>query len=130
YAVAGIYGRRFRRRGVGPIDAAAGQLTASTILWTFAAAPSATACAALVALALLSTAVAYVLYFRILAVAGATNLLLETWLIPVAAILLGAGFLGEHLEPRHFAGNGPDRRRLGGHRWAPGGIAAPREITA
>lgn len=117
YAVAGIYGRRFGRRRVGPIDAAAGQLTASAILilpvmllvdrpWTLTATPSTAACAALVALALLSTAVAYVLYFRILAVAGATNLLLVTLLIPVAAILLGAGFLGEHLEPRHFAGMG------------------------
>ena len=56
------------------------------------------------ALALLSTALAYVLYFRILAAAGATNLLLVTFLIPVPAILLGAMVLGERLEPRHFAG--------------------------
>lgn len=44
------------------------------------------------------------IYFRILAAAGATNLLLVTFLIPVTAILLGAAFLGERLEPRHFAG--------------------------
>ena len=49
-------------------------------------------------------ALAYVLYFRILAAAGATNLLLVTLLIPVPATLLGAAFLGEQLEPRHFAG--------------------------
>jgi drug/metabolite transporter (DMT)-like permease len=58
----------------------------------------------LAGLALLSTALAYVLYFRILAAAGATNLLLVTFLIPVTAILLGAAFLGERLELRHFAG--------------------------
>jgi drug/metabolite transporter (DMT)-like permease len=54
--------------------------------------------------AALSTALAYVLYFRILATAGATNLLLVTFLIPVSAILLGTLFLGEILLPRHFAG--------------------------
>ena len=100
---------------VAPVQAAAGQVTASTVLilpimliveqpWTLSATPSATVWAALAGLALLSTALAYVLYFRILAVAGATNLLLVTFLIPVTAILLGAAFLGERLEPRHFAG--------------------------
>ena len=115
YAFAGIYGRRFKMMGVAPLDAAAGQLTASTMLilpimlivdqpWTLPAFPSATVWAALSGLALLSTAIAYVLYFRILSAAGATNLLLVTFLIPVTAILLGAAVLGEHLLPRHFAG--------------------------
>ncbi len=58
----------------------------------------------LVALALLSTALAYLLYFRILATAGATNLLLVTFLIPVIAILLGSLVLGERLEVKHFLG--------------------------
>jgi len=53
---------------------------------------------------LLSTALAHVLHFRILAEAGATNLLLVTFLIPLTAILLGAAFLGERLEYRHIAG--------------------------
>ena len=44
------------------------------------------------------------IYFRILATAGATNLLLVTFLIPVSAILLGVTILGERLEPKHFAG--------------------------
>jgi drug/metabolite transporter (DMT)-like permease len=52
----------------------------------------------------LSTALGYVLYFRILATAGATNLLLVTFLIPVSAILMGSYGLGEHLEARHFVG--------------------------
>ena len=117
YAFAGIYGRRFKTMGIDPMEAAAGQVTASATLilpimlmvdqpWTLPMIPSLTVWAALLALALLSTALAYVLYFRILAVAGATNLLLVTFLIPVTAILLGAIFLGERLELRHFLGMG------------------------
>lgn len=115
YAFAGIYGRRFKTMGIAPLDAAAGQLTASTMLilpimlvvdrpWLLPSFPSATVWASLAGLALLSTALAYVLYFRILAAAGATNLLLVTFLIPPTAILLGTVFLGEHLLPRHLAG--------------------------
>lgn len=115
YAFAGVYGRRFQAMGVPPMQAAAGQVTASAMLilpimlivdrpWELAAPPSAGVWAALAGLALLSTALAYVLYFRILAAAGATNLLLVTFLIPVTAILLGAAFLGERLELRQFAG--------------------------
>ena len=52
----------------------------------------------------LSTALAYLIYFRILARAGATNVLLVTFLIPVSAILLGTLVLGERLEPRHLVG--------------------------
>jgi drug/metabolite transporter (DMT)-like permease len=114
YAFAGISGRRFRDMGIAPLDAAAGQVTASSLLilpimltveqpWNDAL-PTPTIWAALAALALLSTALAYVLYFRILAAAGATNLLLVTFLIPVTSILLGAVFLQERLEPRHFFG--------------------------
>jgi len=115
YAFAGVYGRRFRRMGIAPTEAAAGQVTASAVLilpvmliverpWLLPAPPSPTVCLALAGLALLSTALAYVLYFRILAAAGATNLLLVTLLIPIPAILLGAVVLGEQLEPRQFAG--------------------------
>ncbi len=112
YAFAGIYGRRFK--DLPPIVTATGQVTASTVLilpvalivdqpWTGAHAGAAT-WAALIGLALLSTALAYVIYFRILSTAGATNLLLVTFLIPVSAILLGGLVLGEELEPKHFAG--------------------------
>jgi drug/metabolite transporter (DMT)-like permease len=52
----------------------------------------------------LSTALAYILYFRLIGRAGATNAILVTFLIPVTAILLGAYILGEVLAPRHFAG--------------------------
>jgi drug/metabolite transporter (DMT)-like permease len=115
YAFAGVYGRRFAAFGLSPLQTAAGQVTASTVLilpimllidrpWTLAAVPSPPVWLAVAGLALLSTALAYVLYFRILAAAGATNLLLVTFLIPVTSILLGALFLGERLEPRHFVG--------------------------
>ena len=60
--------------------------------------------AAMAGLALFCTTLAYILYFRLLATAGATNALLVTFLIPITAILLGALFLDEQLESRHFAG--------------------------
>jgi drug/metabolite transporter (DMT)-like permease len=114
YAFAGIFGRRFKRMGVAPLATAAGQVSASTILllpimllfdhpWTLPM-PHAATWGAVLGVALLSTALGYVLYFRILAAAGATNLLLVTFLLPVSAILLGALVLGEVLQPRHFLG--------------------------
>jgi drug/metabolite transporter (DMT)-like permease len=114
YALANIWGRRFKARGLAPMSTATGQLLASTLLlaplalaverpWTLTL-PSLEAFAALLALALVSTALAYVIYFRILATAGATNLLLVTLLIPPSAILLGALFLNERLGPQHGIG--------------------------
>lgn len=114
YAFAGIFGRRFRAMGISPMATATGQVTASSVMllplvmiidrpWTLAA-PGAGTIAALIGVAAFSTALAYVLYFRILATAGATNLLLVTFLIPVSAIFLGTLFLGEIMLPRHFAG--------------------------
>ncbi|WP_027133540.1 DMT family transporter [Geminicoccus roseus] len=114
YALAGIFGRRFRHMGISPLATAAGQVTTSTLIllpvmllvdqpWRLAM-PEGATIGAVLAVGLLSTALAYVLYFRILAVAGATNLLLVTFLIPVVAILLGALFLGETLLPRHLLG--------------------------
>jgi drug/metabolite transporter (DMT)-like permease len=114
YALSGIYGRRFRTMGVAPMATATGQVIASSVLlvpvmlvvdrpWTLAM-PGMATVAALIGVAALSTALAYVLYFRILATAGATNLQLVTFLIPVSAILLGVAFLGESLQPRHVFG--------------------------
>ena len=112
YGLAGIFGRRFR--ALPPATTAAGQLTASTVLmlpivlfhdrpWTLPV-PTLEALSALLGLALLSTALAYVVYFRILRTAGATNLLLVTFLIPVSAIFLGVGVLGERIDPLQMAG--------------------------
>jgi drug/metabolite transporter (DMT)-like permease len=114
YALAGVWARRFRTMGVPPVAVATGQLSAAAlvmlplVLWFEppwqAAAPSLHAWLALGALALFCTSLAYILYFRLLASAGATNSLLVTFLIPVTAILLGALFLGERLDKGDFAG--------------------------
>ncbi len=114
YAFAGVYGRRFKAMAINPIITAAGQVTASALVLApivliidgpldFAV-PSMGTWRAIVGLAVLSTAVAYVLYFKILESAGATNLLLVTLLVPVSAILLGLLFLNESLEAVHFVG--------------------------
>jgi len=114
YALAGVWARRFRAMGVSPAAVSTGQLTAAALVMLplvlifeppgLSPAPSAEAWIALVALALFCTSLAYILYFKLLASAGATNSLLVTFLIPVTAILLGALILDESLEPRHFAG--------------------------
>lgn len=114
YAFAGIFGRRFKAMGVPPLVTATGQISASSVLlipialvvdqpWSLAM-PSAAAWSALFGIALLSTALAYLIFFRILSSAGATNLALVTFLIPVSAILLGSLVLGEQLEAKHLIG--------------------------
>lgn len=112
YAFAGIYGRRFK--GIPPIKVATGQVTGSTLVlipvvtlvdrpWMLPE-PDAATWGALIGIALLCTVLAYILYFRILAAAGATNLLLVTFLIPVIAIVLGSFVLGEALQVRELVG--------------------------
>jgi len=107
YGLAGLYGRRFK--GIPPIKVATGQITASTLVllpiaalvdrpWTLPM-PGEATWAALIGIALISTVLAYILYFRILAVAGATNLMLVTFLLPISALLLGWLALGEPLAP-------------------------------
>ncbi|EUB96114.1 protein of unknown function DUF6 transmembrane [Rhizobium sp. CF080] len=112
YGVAGTYGKRFR--GLPAPVSATGQLTASSLMmlpvsliadqpWVLPA-PSLNAILAILALALLSTAFAYLLFFRILGLAGATNASLVTLVVPPSAILLGALFLGERLEATDLIG--------------------------
>lgn len=114
YAFGAVFGRRFRTLGLKPHVTATGQVTASTAMllplallidrpWTLAM-PGIEVWGAVLGLAVLSTAVAYNIYFRILASSGATNILLVTFLIPVSAILLSVNILGEQLQVRHFAG--------------------------
>lgn len=116
YAFSGIFGRRFRGYGLSPLVAATGQLTATTAMmtplallveqpWTLPT-PGLGPVAAIVALALASTALAYILFFRILTAAGAVNLSLVTLLIPVSAVFFGAIFLNEAIAARHLAGMG------------------------
>jgi drug/metabolite transporter (DMT)-like permease len=112
YSLAGMYGRRFR--AMPSLTVATGQLTASTVMiaplallvdrpWHLPN-PSAHAWLALFGLAVFSTALAYIIYFRILAAAGATNVMLVTLLVPVSAILLGVLFLNETFGAQALAG--------------------------
>lgn len=114
YAFAGIFGRRFR--GIPPLKVATGQITASTAIliplsilidrpWTIAA-PSLQAWAAFFGIALLCTALAYLIYFRILATAGATNISLVTFLLPVSALALGTIVLHERVTASALIGMG------------------------
>ena len=114
YGLASVYGRRFARFGCPPMIVATGQLTASTVIvapivllvdrpWSIPL-PGTEVIAAVVALAVVSTALAYVIFFRLLADAGAVNAALVTLLIPASAILLGSVVLSEHLEVHHFVG--------------------------
>ena len=114
YGLAGVYGKRFAQLEIPPLATATGQLCASSMIlipltlwidhpWTFSM-PSIEGMGSLLGIALLSTALAYVIYFRLLKTAGATNLLLVTLLIPVSAIILGEFLLDESLEPQHLSG--------------------------
>jgi len=112
YAFASVWAR-IHLRGIDPMVAAAGMLTGSTRVM----APTATLVEGLPTLSLggatwaaigyyavFATAGAYLLYYRVLGMAGAGNLMLCTLLIPPIAIFLGWAFLGEALGWRVFAG--------------------------
>ena len=114
YSVAGILGRRFSDTGVDPIVTAAGSLAMAAVVtlplmlafgqpW-HAAPPSLASWGALAALGVLSSALGFLLYYRLLASAGATNTMLVTFLIPITPIILGWLVLGESLAPQHFVG--------------------------
>ncbi len=113
-ALSGIYGRRFARLGISPDRAAAGQLTAAAVILIVLAAllerpwqgamPGTATWLSIAGLAFLSTAVAYLVFYRVLATAGATNLMLVTLLIPVSASLLGVLVLKEVVGLSELAG--------------------------
>ncbi len=114
YGLSVVWARRFRGLGITPVATAFGQvIIAAAILlplvlvvdrpWTLPL-PSPHVAGAVAALAVVSTAVAYLIYFRLVATAGATNASLVTFLVPASAILLGVLVLGEALAPRHIAG--------------------------
>ena len=116
YGYVAAYGCRFRGLGVSPLVTTTGQVSMASLFllpivlvvdrpWTLPV-PSGAAILAVIAIAVICTAFAYGLYFRILASAGATNLSLVTMLVPASAILLGIMFLGEHLLAHHLAGLG------------------------
>jgi drug/metabolite transporter (DMT)-like permease len=114
YAASAVFARRVRALGLKPLDVATGQATAGAIYlvplamfvdapWSLPV-PSAAVVASVFAIAALCTALAYVVYFRILAGAGATNVLLVTLMAPATSVVLGALFLHERLLARQFLG--------------------------
>jgi len=113
YGFAGTYGRRFR--AMPPVVAVAGMMTTAALMalpvalvvdrpWTLDV--NARTWGALLGLALLSTALGFVIYFRVLATAGATNVMLVTLLMPIVALLLGSLILGEAVAATALAGMG------------------------
>jgi drug/metabolite transporter (DMT)-like permease len=111
YGFAGIFGKRLKKTS--PVVNSAGMLICSSLMmlplaliidspWSLS--PSLEAVAAVFGIALISTVLAYLLYFRILAAAGATNVLLVTFLIPISALLLGVGVLGEVIKALEYIG--------------------------
>lgn len=112
YAIAVQFGRRFKT--IPPLVASTTQLTCAAIIllpvalavdqpWQLPI-PNASAIAAVAALAVLSTALAYIVFFRLMAISGPINTSLVSLLIPVSAIAFGTVFLSEVLLPRHIAG--------------------------
>ena len=140
YACAGIYGRRLRH--LPSVVAAAGTSTCTALLllplalvfdrpWTLR--PSGVAIAAMLALGFLSTALGYLMFFRILSTAGATNVMLVNFLVPVSALLLGTMILGEHPDWLVFAGMATifvGLLTIDGRVWARGGRIFSRSRVA
>jgi drug/metabolite transporter (DMT)-like permease len=114
YSIAAIYGRRLSTSGMAPITIATGQTAAAALFmlpvvllvdqpWTMAA-PSLESTIAGLALALFSTALAYILYFRLIDRAGASNAQLVAFVMPVIAVTLGILVLGERLSGGQLGG--------------------------
>ncbi|MEP4035364.1 DMT family transporter [Pseudophaeobacter sp.] len=112
YALASVWGKLFLG-GQPPLMNALGMVTGSTVLMLplvlyVEGLPrfdlSIDVWGALIGIAMLSTALAYLMYFEILRRAGSANLMLVTLLIPPVAVALGAGFLGEQLGTEAFIG--------------------------
>jgi drug/metabolite transporter (DMT)-like permease len=112
YAFASVWGRKFAQ--IPSMVTAAGQVTASSLvmaplaLWNNVPwrgpPPEPIAWAAAAGLGILSTALAYGLFFVVLRRSGATNIVLVTLLVVPSAMLLGAIFLGEAISARDMAG--------------------------
>jgi drug/metabolite transporter (DMT)-like permease len=112
YGFGGVYSRRFK--DLSPLQAATGQMTGATIPliplsllidhpWTLII-PHLEVWAAWLAIALINTALAYVVYYRMVANVGVTYISLVTLLIPVIALLLGTAFLNESVTLQSLAG--------------------------
>jgi drug/metabolite transporter (DMT)-like permease len=112
YGISAVYVKR-TFVGVPPLGMAIGQLMGATVvLFPFAAlsvpgeSPPVAATASVLALALLSTALAYLFYFRLITNVGPTSTVTVTLLVPVFGLLFGVLFLDEPLGPGTLAGLG------------------------
>src|ERR1700732_3582164 len=113
YGLAALYARR-KLSNSPPLATATFQLLASSLMMTIIAAvferpwqlpvPGATTWLAMMGLAGLSTALAYIVFFQVLRRSGSTNVMLVTLLVPVTAILLGYLVLGESISLREIIG--------------------------
>ena len=112
YGFGGVYSRRFT--DLPPLIAATGQITGAVVLlvplslladhpWALPL-PGWPVWVSLLVIALVNTALAYFVYFKMVATVGVTYISLVTFLIPVIALLLGASFLGESVTPQALAG--------------------------
>ena len=114
YGFASVFGRRFRELKVDPVMVATGQVTMSSlVLWPIALwidgpqdilGLSFNAAASMFGLAVLCTSFAYIVYFLILERAGATNISLVTFLVPISAIILGVMVLDESIFIKEIIG--------------------------
>jgi drug/metabolite transporter (DMT)-like permease len=113
YGIAALLARRHLAKSP-PLATATFQLMASSAMMAVIAGlvdrpwrlplPGATAWLAVIGLAVLSTAIAYIVFFQVLRRSGASNVMLVTLLIPLTAILLGALVLGENISTREILG--------------------------
>ena len=112
FSFAAVYGKRFSALGVRPLTVATAQIIAAALVaipvaliidqpWTLPV-PASGPVLAILAQALGPTVLAFVLFYRFLPKAGAVNMTLVAFLIPITAILLGAIFLHERLSLHHF----------------------------
>ena len=114
YGFGSVWGRRFKRLNLAPLQTAFGQVCSSMLMMVPLAlvidrpwerpVPPEEALQAVAALGILCTGFAYILFFRILANAGATAVSLVTFLIPPSAIILGSVVLGESLTMMQWIG--------------------------
>lgn len=111
YGFAAVYGRQFRDMSTSV--SSAGMLTGATLLslplalflespWTLR--PSGISIAAVLGLALLSTALAFIIWFRLIHSIGAANTSMVTFLIPIVSLSLGVSVLGEKLKLTSLVG--------------------------
>lgn len=107
YGVGSLWAK-LKLKDTPPLSLATGQLLCSSVIMTSLAFifsepaqlfdASMKSWAALLGLALLSTALAYIIFFRVVARSGPANVLLVTMLIPVSAIAMGIVVLGETFD--------------------------------